>query len=71
MSDYPQGDAFLQLLLAAFDDAAIEGKMTQIQTQFIPKGKTKKETVRIIVIPEKLDQTWPTYSPLGTPVKGN
>ena len=69
--NYPQGDAFLELLLAAFDDAANEGKLTQLQTQFVPKGKKKLEVVRLIVIPEKMDVTWPTYAPLGTPTKGN
>lgn len=67
MSQYPQGDAFLTLLLAAMDDAALEGKLTQLQTQFVPKGKQQLEVVRIIVIPEKLQHTWPTVAPAGTP----
>lgn len=64
---YPQGDAFTTLLLAAMDDAAINGDITQLQTQFVPKGKTELEVIRIIVVPEKMGQTWPSLAPLGTP----
>ena len=71
MSDYPQGDAFLTLLLAAMDDAALTGALTQLQTQFQPKGQKGLAVVRLVVIPEKLKVTWPTYAPAGTPVKGN
>ena len=71
MTDYPQGDAFLTLLLAAMDDAVLEGKLIQFQTQFIPQGSKKYEVIRIIVVPEKMKHTWPTYAPAGTPVKGN
>lgn len=65
--DYPQGDAFGKLLLAAMDDAAIDLKLTQLQTQFVPKGKKEMVVVRIIVIPEKLQFTWPSVAPAGTP----
>ena len=71
MSNYPQGDAFLDLLIAAMNDAAINGKLTQLQTQLKPEGSAKLEVVRIVVIPEKMDFTWPKYAPLGTPTKGN
>lgn len=71
MGDYPQGDAFLQLLLAAMDDAVNERKLTQLQMQFVPAGQKKLKVVRIVVIPEEMDQKWPSHAPLGTPVKGN
>ncbi len=67
MSTYPQGDAFLDLLLAAFDDAALEGKLTQFQTQFQPKGKKNLEVIRLIIVPEKMALTWPSVAPAGTP----
>lgn len=68
---YPQGDAFLTLLLAAMDDAAITGRITQLQTQFKPAKSNKLEVVRLIVVPEKMQITWPGYAPAGTPTKGN
>lgn len=64
---YPQGEAFLELLLAAMDCAAIEGKLTQLQTQFVPKGRKEKEMIRIVVIPEKMKHSWPSVAPAGTP----
>lgn len=65
------GEAFLGILLAAMNDAVLEGKLTQLQTQFLPLGQKKLQAVRIIVIPEQLQQTWPSHAPLGTPVAGN
>jgi len=59
--------AFLDLLLAAFDDAAKEKKLTQLGIQFLPKGETKMAKVRVIVIPEEFKYKWPNYAPLGTP----
>lgn len=60
--------AFVDLLLAAMKDAAIEGKLTQLQTQLDPTetGKGPLKVVRIIVIPEKMDFKFPSYAPLGT-----
>lgn len=59
--------AFLDMLLAAMKDAAIEKKLTQLQLQFDPSetGKGALKRVRVIVIPEELDHTWPEYAPLG------
>jgi len=65
--DYPQGEAFLELLIAAFNDAALEGKLTQFQTQFLPKGQKKMAVVRLIIVPEKMSHTWPSVAPAGTP----
>lgn len=60
---------FIELLLAAMKDAALEFKLTQLQTQFDPTetGKGKLHTVRIIVIPEKMQFTAPPGAPFGTP----
>lgn len=62
-------DAFTNLLIAAMKDAAIEGKNTQLQVRFDPYEGTRKpvklETLRIIVVPEKLPYTWPAGA--GTP----
>lgn len=49
-----QQEAFLEMLIAAMKDAAIENKLTQLQTQLDPDGKGLK-VVRIIVIPEVMD----------------
>lgn len=59
---------FLDLLLAAMKDAAIEHKLTQLKTQLDPTetGKGKLKTVRIIVIPEDMDYEFPQHAPLGT-----
>jgi hypothetical protein len=58
-------EAFLDLLIAAMKDAAIERKLTQLQTQLDPDGRGKLKRVRIIVIPDELDHTWPEYAPAG------
>jgi hypothetical protein len=55
-------DAFLNLLVAAMMDAAVEKKLTQLKTTISPDGKTVK-TVRLIVIPEEMDYDFP--QPLG------
>lgn len=47
-------DQFIELLLAAMCDAAVEGKCTQLQTTITPPG-TSKKTVRLVIIPEELD----------------
>lgn len=58
-------EAFLEILLAAMKDAAIEGKLTQLQTTIDPDGKGVR-IVRFIVVPEKMQFTWPKDQPLGT-----
>ena len=59
---------FLNLLIAALKDAAIERKLTQLQTQLDPTetGKGPLKRVRIIVVPDELDYTWPSYAPAGS-----
>lgn len=64
-------ETFLDLLIAAMKDVALELKLTQLQAQIQPDGKGKLHRVRIIVIPDELEHTWPTYAPAGTPTKGN
>lgn len=61
-------EAFLDLLIAAMKDAAIERKLTQLKTQLDPTetGKGPLKTIRIIVIPEEMDFEWPRHAPLGT-----
>lgn len=46
-------DQFLDLLLAAMMDAAIEMKLTQLQTT-ITADDAGPQIVRIIVVPEKM-----------------
>lgn len=64
--------AFLDLLVAAMKDAVIEKKLTQLLTQLDPSGTGKGPLtkVRIIVIPDELDHTWPSHSPLGAAGNG-
>lgn len=45
---------FLALLIAAMQDAAVEGKCTQLQTTITPPGHRAK-LVRLVVVPEELD----------------
>jgi hypothetical protein len=61
--------AFLDLLIAALKDAAVERKLTQLAVQLDPSetGKGPLRRVRVIVVPEELDHTWPAHAPLGTP----
>lgn len=60
-------EAFLLLLLAAMKDAAFERKLSQLCLQFDPTetGKGPLKRVRVVVIPEELDHTWPSHAPLG------
>ncbi len=64
--------AFLEMLLAAMKDAALERKLTQLALQFDPSetGKGPMKRVRVIVIPEELDYTWPSHAPLGAAGNG-
>lgn len=61
--------AFLDMLIAAFKSAAVERKLTQLAIQFDPteSGKGPLRRVRVVVIPDELDYTWPSHAPLGTP----
>lgn len=61
-------EAFLDLLIAAMRDAAIEHKLSQLQMQLDPTmtGKGPMKRVRIIVVPDELEYTWPSYAPAGT-----
>lgn len=65
--------AFVEMLLAAMKDAALNRELTQLAIQFDPTetGKGKLHRVRVIVVPEKLDWTWPSAQPLGTPIENN
>ena len=60
-------EVFLEMLVAAMKDAVCEGKLTQLQTQIQSPKDRRLEVVRIIVIPEKLQHTWPLGAPAGTP----
>lgn len=64
-------EAFLDMLIAAMHDAAIERKLTQLQTTITPGGSGKAKIVRIIVIPEEMDWQWPKDQPLGTDQRKN
>lgn len=66
----PQG-AFLDLLIAAMYDAALERKLTQLQTTITPEGTSKAKIIRIVVIPEEMDRVWPKDQPFGTDTKKN
>lgn len=59
---------FLDLLIAAMKDAAIERKLTQLAIQLDPTetGKGPLKRVRVVIIPDELDHNWPSYAPLGT-----
>lgn len=60
--------AFLELLVAAMKDAALERKLTQLAIQLDPTetGRGPLKRVRVVIIPEELDHNWPSYAPLGT-----
>ncbi len=62
-------EAFIEILVAAMKDACLEFKLTQIQAQVDPDDSGKFRKVRIIVIPEVLEQQWPSSAPLGTQKK--
>jgi hypothetical protein len=60
--------AFIEMLVAAMKDAALEKKLTQLALQFDPTetGKGPLKRVRVVVIPEEMDHTWPSHAPLGS-----
>jgi hypothetical protein len=57
-------DGFLDLLIAAMSDAAVNGKLTQLKTQIDADGKGLK-LIRLVVIPERMDHEWPQGAPFG------
>ena len=60
-----QQEVFMDLLIAAMKDAAIERKISQLKTTITPDGK-KAKLIRIIVVPEEMDfETHPDH-PLGS-----
>lgn len=59
MSNKGKAEAFIDILLAAMKDAAIERKMTQLKTTITPAGRTKPILVRIIIVPETMDNEFP------------
>lgn len=64
-------ESFLDMLIAAMKDAAITGDLTQLQTTITPAETGKQSIVRIIIVPEKMDFTWPKDQPLGTDERKN
>ncbi len=48
-----QANTFMDLLVAAMLDAAMELKLTQLQTTITPPGSSP-QIVRVIVIPEQM-----------------
>lgn len=61
---------FLDLLIAAMTDAALEMKLTQLQTQIDPDGKGVR-LVRIIVVPEAMEYAHPDKRPFGSDPRRN
>lgn len=55
---------FLDMLIAAMKDAALEMKLCQLQTQIDPDGKGVR-LVRIIVVPESMEYKHPDGRPFG------
>lgn len=62
-------ETFLELLIAAMKDAAIEMKLTQLKTQIDPDGKGVRH-VRLIVVPEAMEYELPNQMPFGSVGKG-
>jgi hypothetical protein len=66
-------EAFLEMLIAAMLDAAKEKKLTQLLTQLDVnegRGAVKLKRVRVVIIPDELDHTWPNHAPLGSAGNG-
>ncbi len=45
----------LDIIVAAMNDAAVKGELSQFKLSFTPRSMTEKQHVRIIVIPELMD----------------
>lgn len=54
-----EGELFLDMLLAAMQDAATTGHITQLQTTITPEGATRSKLVRLVVIPEEMEVVRP------------
>lgn len=54
MSDDKSDGDFVNLLLAAMLDAAVEGVCCQLQTTITPPGQSAK-LIRIIIVPEEME----------------
>jgi len=65
-------EAFLDMLVAAMMDAAVEKKLSQIVTQLDPSGTGSGplKKVRIIIVPEEQQYSWPSHAPLGSVGQG-
>jgi hypothetical protein len=46
---------FLNLLIAAMQDAVLTGHISQLQTTITPEGTSKAKLLRIIVVPEEME----------------
>jgi hypothetical protein len=65
-----QAEAFLDLLVAAMKDAAVNMELTQLKTQIDAEGNGKIRYVRIIVVPEAMEYGLPGGLPIGSTGKG-
>ena len=54
-----EGDMFVQMIVAAMQDAVGENHITQLKAQIAHPKSGKIEQVRIVVMPEKLTHEWP------------
>lgn len=52
-------EMFLNFIVAAMLDAAVEMKLTQLKSTIIPPGATKEKLVRIIIVPEMMEHEFP------------
>jgi hypothetical protein len=54
-----EGEAFIEMLVAAMKDAAVSKKLTQLQSVIDPEDGKGMRVVRIIVVPELMDRQFP------------
>ena len=64
-------EAFINVVAGLMERAAAKGELNQIQTVITPQSTGKRRVVRIIIVPEDMDRTWPADQPLGTDEKKN
>jgi len=50
-----ESDLFLEMLVAAMEDAVTTGHITQLQTSITPESTGKPKLVRILVVPEEME----------------
>lgn len=62
-----RSETFIDFLVAAMTDAAVERKMTQLKTTITPEKTGKATFVRVIIVPESMDVEW--TKPLGSEEK--